>query len=214
MPSTGERSRPRTSPWTSCGRSPCIGITALDATVRKLWGAVKGETPGEKLAEVRRLNNDLRAGEGDADRGRAVYQKHCASCHRLNGEGNLIGPELTHANRTDREFLLVSLVDPSSVVRKEYQSVIVETRDGRIVTGLVADSTPSRITIAGAKDERTAIDRDSIAAIEESPQSLMPDNLYRELSPVDLRDLFKYLQSDGPPSLPPTDPTTTGKAGR
>ena len=131
-----------------------------------------------------------------------IDRAHCATCHRLNGEGNLIGPELTHANRTDRDFLLVSLVDPSSVVRKEFQGVIIETRDGRIVTGLVSDPTPNGITLVGAKGERTTIDRESIEAMGESSRSLMPDDLYRELSPGDLRDLFKYLQSDGPPSPP------------
>jgi putative membrane-bound dehydrogenase-like protein len=167
---------------------------ALDARVRALWGRVQARTPEEKLAEVRRLNNDLRAEGGDRERGRILFRKHCATCHRLNGEGNLVGPELTHANRQDREFLLVSLVDPSGVIRKEYQASIVALKDGRVVSGLLAEQTPNQITLVDARAERTTLSRTEIESIADAPVSLMPEGLYREFPPRELRDLFAYLQ--------------------
>lgn len=66
------------------------------APVTKHWGKLQGSTREEKLAEVRRLNNDLRAGQGDTLVGRAVFKKHCAVCHQLFGQGKKIGPDLTH----------------------------------------------------------------------------------------------------------------------
>jgi mono/diheme cytochrome c family protein len=90
----------------------------LDALVRKHWGNLAPATPEVKLAEVRRLNNDLRAGPGDTLRGRELFTKHCATCHRLFDQGGTVGPDLTHANHKDRDYLLVSTVDPSTVVRK------------------------------------------------------------------------------------------------
>lgn len=171
---------------------------ALDQLVKKHWGTVKQETPEERLAEVRRLNNDLRAAAGDPARGRTLFTKHCATCHRLFGEGNLVGPELTHANRKDRDFLLVSLVDPSAVVRKEFQSVVISTKEGRILTGLLGEQSPAQLTVIDSKAERTSVPRSSIEAITDSPISLMPENLYRDLKPDELRDLFAYLQGDGP----------------
>jgi len=166
----------------------------LDALVRKHWGNVSAGTPEEKLAEVRRLNNDVRAFPGDPQAGLAVFSKHCAVCHKFQGEGMNVGPDLTHANRGDRQFLLVSLVDPSAVVRKEFQSSIVATTDGRILSGLLADQNPQSVTVIGAKNERTVVPRNLIDQIQDSPVSLMPENLYKELSPENLRDLFAYLQ--------------------
>lgn len=177
----------------------------LDGLVHKLWGNVQGGTREEKLAEVRRLNNDLRAAAGDRIVGRELFKKHCGTCHQLFGEGNRIGPDLTTANRQDRDYLLVSIVDPSVVVRREYLSFVVQTKDGQILTGLIVDQTPSSVTLLNAKNERVAIRREEIDELDESPLSLMPENAYKELSPQQLRDLFSYLQGEAPPRAASTN---------
>jgi putative heme-binding domain-containing protein len=141
----------------------------------------------------------LRAGTGDARAGRELYRKHCAVCHRLFGEGETVGPDLTHANRKDRDSLLVGIVDPSALIRKEYVSYAVQTTDGRILTGLMAAQTPGSITLLAAKNERTTLSREKIESIQESPASLMPEDLLKPLKPKELRDLFSYLQSEQPP---------------
>ncbi len=166
----------------------------LDVRVLKRWGSIRGATPEERLAEVRRLNNDLNAGPGDLARGRGLFEKHCAGCHRLFGEGARVGPDLTHANRVDRQFLLVSLVDPSAVVRKEFQAVTVATKDGRVLTGVPAEADATSLTLLGPKDERVTISRSDVEETRDSSVSLMTEGLYRNLMPQDLRDLFAYLQ--------------------
>ena len=161
--------------------------------VRKHWGATRGATREERLAEVRRLNNDLRAATGDAVRGHRLFLDRCAACHRLNGEGAAVGPDLTFANRKDRDFLLVSLVDPSGVVRKEFQASVIATRDGRVLSGLITEQSPERIVLRDGKGQRTEVPAADVQEIRESDTSLMPDSLYKELRPEQLRDLFSYL---------------------
>jgi putative membrane-bound dehydrogenase-like protein len=173
---------------------------ALDDLVRKHWGTVRPGTPEEKLAEVRRLGNDLRAGAGNPLAGRELFRKHCAACHALYGEGGSVGPDLTHANRKDRDYLLVSIVDPSAMVRKEYLAYNVRSTDGRSLTGLLVEQTPAAVTLLDGQGQRTRVVREKVESIEESPVSLMPENLLKELGPRDLRDLFSYLQSDKPPA--------------
>lgn len=170
--------------------------TELDTLVTKHWGKLGLATREEKLAEVRRLNNDLRAAGGNIEAGKAIYKKHCAACHQIFGEGTKLGPDLTTANRKDRDYLLISLVDPSVVIRKEFLTHIVQTRDGRVLSGLVIERTDAGLTIANAKNERVTIAMADIEELRESPVSLMPDDLYRQLKPQELRDLFAYLAKE------------------
>ncbi len=166
----------------------------LNELVRKHWGNVTGGTPEEKLAVVRRFNNDLRAAYGDPARGHDLFVRTCGVCHQLFGEGTPVGPDLTHANRPDRDFLLVSIVDPSAVIRKEFLNYNVELKDGSVLSGLIVEQSPNSITLAVAKNERTIILRSNIKELRESAVSLMPEGLLQALKPQELRDLFSYLQ--------------------
>ena len=176
-------------------RVALLGDSQLDGLVSKHWGRLQSSTREEKLAEVRRLNNDLRAGAGNPLVGREIFGKHCAACHQLFGEGKKVGPDLTSANRQDRDFLLISLVDPSSVIRKEFVSVVIQTTSGRILTGLAIDRSDASITLADAKGDKQVVETSEIENLRDSAVSIMPDNLYLQLRPQELRDLFAYLQS-------------------
>ena len=173
-----------------------FGDEQINALVRKHWGRVTRGTPEEKLADVRRFNNDLRAASGNASDGYAVYKEHCATCHRLFEEGETIGPDLTTANRKDKDYMLVSIVDPSSFIRTDYLSVQVVTQDGRILIGLVTEETPTTIKLANSQREYTTIRRDNIDEMFVSEISQMPEDLLKPLTPQQLRDLMAYLRSD------------------
>jgi putative heme-binding domain-containing protein len=145
---------------------------------------------------MRRLNNDLNAGQGDPARGKMVFNKACASCHMLFGEGKQVGPDLTHANRSDREFLLASLIDPSAAIRKEYLAYEVETTDGRMLSGVIVEQTGGGLTLATSTGERMVLPQTQIAGVRESALSLMPEDVLKSLNPQEVRDLFAHLQSN------------------
>ena len=189
------RISPASVPVEQVKRITLLEDPELDALVVKHWGQF-GKTREEKLAEVRRLNNDLRASTGHIDLGQVVFKKHCAACHQLFGEGTKLGPDLTSAYRKDREFMLISLVDPSTVIRKEFASYIVQTRDGRVLTGLPLTRDDASVTLVNARNEKTTISMNEIEDMRVSQISLMPDDLYKQLKPQDLRDLFSYLESN------------------
>jgi putative heme-binding domain-containing protein len=169
----------------------------LDAAVKRHWGNIRRGTPEEQLAEMRRLNNDLNASRGDAGRGREVFRKLCAPCHQLHGEGGRVGPDLTHANRADREFLLASIVDPSAVIRKENVAYEVETND------VIQEQRDGRISLGVTTGETVVLPQSAVVSLRESAQSLMPENLLKGLKPQEVRDLFSHLQSTPPGTSPP-----------
>jgi putative membrane-bound dehydrogenase-like protein len=179
------------------------GDGALDALVQKHWGRVRAGTAEEKLAEMRRLQNDLRAGAGEPARGREVFRERCGACHRLGGEGAEVGPDLTHSNRADREFLLVSLVDPGRVVRREFAASVLQLSGGRVLLGRIVEESPAALVVVDAKAARHEVRREELADIRAAETSLMPEDLLKDLEPRKLRDLFSFLEDPSighPPS--------------
>jgi putative membrane-bound dehydrogenase-like protein len=170
----------------------------INALVRKHWGKIDGAPPEEKLADIRRFNNDLRAFAGDATRGRDLFVNTCAGCHVFFGEGEKVGPDLTHSNRQDRDYLLTSIVDPSVMIRTEYLSYNIETKDGRVLSGLITEQAGDNLTLVSGQKERVTLTRRDISTLQESKVSMMPEGLLHALNPQQLRDLFAYLQHDNP----------------
>jgi putative membrane-bound dehydrogenase-like protein len=172
---------------------------AAEPVIAKHWGKVAAATPGEKRARITALGMSLSAGKGDAVSGKAVFTQTCATCHQLFGAGNKVGPDLTGAERKNRDSMLLHIVDPSAVIRPEFVAYTLETTDGRTLTGLVAESTPEAVTLLDGRNERTVVPRSRIETMATSPVSLMPEKLLDTLTDQQVRDLFAYLQGDGPP---------------
>ena len=164
--------------------------------VSKTWGRVQPATPLEKQGRITAVTQLLARGPGNAASGREQFEKHCANCHKLHAAGNAVGPDLTGADRKNRELLARNIVDPSAIVREEFVTHVASTSDGRVLTGLLAESNAQTLTILDAKNKRTAIHRGELEDLRESNTSLMPDNLLDELSEQQIRDLFAYLQAN------------------
>ena len=166
----------------------------IEALVLEIWGNIGPGSSEEKLAQMRRYNNDLRLTEGNPTQGKALFRKHCGNCHVLHREGKKIGPDLTSANRKDRAALLASIVDPGAVVRREYLSYMLVTETGRIITGLLLEKNAASVTVLDQKLQSIKVPRDQIAELTVLEQSFMPERILENLSSDERRHLFAYLQ--------------------
>ena len=169
----------------------------LNRQIESLWGKVTPSTTREKQGKINAVQIMLAKGKGDAPAGKALVQKHCCVCHQLFGEGNKIGPDLTTADRKNLAVLLPNVVDPSAVIRPEFVAYSAQTIDGRVLVGLMADSSPDSVTLLDAKNVRTTLARSEIETLEPAATSLMPERLLDTLTTQEICDLFAYLRADG-----------------
>lgn len=177
---------------------------ALQERIRKIWGNTR-ETSEERTAEIERLRALLSKATVTPESltlGKQLYTKQCATCHTLFSEGGQVGPNLTGYERSNLDFMLLAIADPSAGIREEYLQFQVATEDGRILTGLMTDQTPSTITIRGANNQVTTIPREEIDILQATSTSLMPEGLLRDLSEQEVTALFHYLMQPTPTETP------------
>lgn len=178
------------------------GDAELKDELRKIYGNIRAERSVEREAVIRQVRQFVMTHPGNPFRGAEIFRRLCAQCHRIYGEGQDVGPDITRNGRASFQQLLSNVLDPNLVVGEAYQPRIVVTGDGRVLTGLLAEETPHHITLKlqGGKLEKIA--KQDVEIIQSSPLSLMPEGLEKQLSLEELADLFSFLRLDGPPADP------------
>ncbi len=182
----------------------------IDAWIQKEWGAVRA-TPEERLKIIAQYKEKLQQGpRGDPSKGRAIFAKTCVQCHTLFEPGGKVGPELTGANRSDLDYILQNILDPSAVVGKDYQATVIRLRNERVISGIVRSETKDVVTLL-TENDTIIIPAADIDARKTAEISMMPEGLLAALSDGQTRDLVAYLQS--PTQVPlPADFAQEGEA--
>ena len=158
----------------------------LAQAIEAQWGKIRPATPGEKMAYVPVLGRVLNAGPGDRTAGHELFTKHCATCHTLFGEGHKVGPRPDQRRSQESRSAAVNILDPSGYVRPEFVAQIAVLTDGRVLTGLVVESSAQQLTLVDAKNQKMKIPRGDIDEIQPSEQSLMPERLLEVLQPQEV----------------------------
>jgi putative membrane-bound dehydrogenase-like protein len=133
----------------------------------------------------------------DIHRGREVFRKTCAVCHRLEDYGDAVGPDLAALTSRDRNGLLVDILDPNRAVDARYRNYVAATVDGETLQGILANETATSVTLLAQEGKRRVILRDDLEELHATPLSLMPEGLHKEIPVDDMRHLLGYLESTG-----------------
>ena len=176
---------------------------ALDDALDRHFGKMSGATT-DKQPEIAKIKEWLKPeyiNAGNAAHGREIFSRTCALCHKLFDAGAEIAPELTGANRTDLDYLLQNIVDPNALIGADYQLTVIETKDGRVLLGMIRGENANTLTVR-TMTEQVVVPVGDVKTRTVSAMSLMPEGLLQALPHEDARDLFRYLGSPKQVPLP------------
>jgi putative heme-binding domain-containing protein len=169
---------------------------AVQPQVKELYAGLEADK-AQQFAKLEQLLANLK--QGDIRRGQAVFngtKASCSACHAIGYLGGNVGPDLTHIGkiRSERD-LLESIVFPSASFVRSYEPVVVTTKDGKAINGLIRKDSPDEITLATGINQEVRIARKDIEEIQPSRVSIMPAGLDQQLTPQELADLVAFLKA-------------------
>ncbi len=169
-----------------------------DANVRFLFERfIPSEQRQKRLGEAISAAEILKL-HGDPRRGDAIFHQNsaaqCMSCHAVHGKGGTIGPGLSSIGaKYDRPQLLETILMPSKAIAPEYVSYNVETKDGRVLGGLLVEKSSDVVVLKDAQGRIIRVPTDNVESIVAQPISMMPELVLRDISAQDAADLLAYL---------------------
>ena len=190
------------------GRIPTVAVDALrrrqltqssDPAIKKRADALFGAVSGDRA----RVYDDFKAvadWPGDPIKGRVVFKRECASCHRLDRDGASVGPDLFGIRNQPKATILLHILVPDHEITPGFSAYTVATKDGRVLTGLISSESPTSITLRQPLGKEDTILRADIDDLIAGKQSLMPQGLEKGISREELADLLSYLKGEGEPA--------------
>jgi putative heme-binding domain-containing protein len=154
---------------------------------------------------VKRLGSTIKPEQiltlkGNAGRGKELFFKsagtQCVNCHRIAGTGSTLGPDLSQIGKKySKALILENILEPSKSIDPKYLTYLIETKDGQVHTGLLADKTPAEVVLRSAADKETRIPTAKVETMVPQKNSIMPEQLLRDLTAQQVADLLEFLAS-------------------
>jgi putative heme-binding domain-containing protein len=130
----------------------------------------------------------------DAARGREVFKKHCAACHAVAGDGVNVGPDVSDTRTKTPEMLLTDILNPNAAIDGAYVSYTVRTRDGKVLTGVIASESAAGLTLRRENAQAETVLRADVEEVRSSGLSLMPEGLEKVMTVQEVADLIRFLK--------------------
>lgn len=172
-----------------------LALTAALAKAGKLPSGAELWSPERKSEFLGRV-----LAEGDVERGEAVFRRDdlgCMKCHAIAGAGGQVGPSLESIGGSAQvDYLLDSLVEPSKAIKENYHATSIATKDGRVLTGILARETDQELVLRDAEARLLTIAKTDLEDRKQAG-SLMPSGLLDRLTGQERLDLVKFLSQLG-----------------
>ena len=167
-----------------------------DLPVRERAANLRGKVSADREAVIAAVRETVEAG-GDFERGRVVFKKTCAVCHKLGDDGHAVGPDLVSVANKSPADLLVAILDPNREAQPKYVGYTLETTQGQVFTGILASESTTSVTLRRSEAKEDTIARELIESLASSGISLMPVGVEKDLTPQNLADVIAFIRGQG-----------------
>jgi putative heme-binding domain-containing protein len=163
----------------------------------EIWGPIE-QVASDKAAyeKYRAMVKQDAIATANLKTGKTTFNKSCGSCHKMFGEGGAIGPDLTGSNRTDPEYILMNVLEPSAEIQDDYKMVVINTRDGRTYSGNIISENQRQLTLRIVGQDQVVINKSAILSREVTDVSMMPSGLFENLTKDEIVNLIAYLKTN------------------
>jgi putative heme-binding domain-containing protein len=173
-------------------------VTAIAVGGLEIGPTIAADGPTVK-ADANVLRQAAMNNGGNPGRGKIIFlsaKSQCAPCHKVQGQGGDVGPDLSQiGGKFDRTHLIESILDPSAEILQGYQATVIEDKSGRVWKGIVKSESATAVTLMNAEGKQIVIPVRDIESRSVSRVSLMPTGLADSMTPTEFTDLIAYLES-------------------
>jgi putative membrane-bound dehydrogenase-like protein len=178
------------------------GTATISERARKVLGeempSVRSAVVEDFKSQISNLKSEISKDE-QAAAGKLVFEKRCATCHRLQEIGKEVGADLAALKDRSTDALLTAILDPNKAVESKFLVYTVVTKDGLQHSGMLKGETGGSLTLIGNDGKEITVVRANIEELAGSQRSLMPEGLEKDLSAVDIGNVIAFVQSTGTP---------------
>jgi putative heme-binding domain-containing protein len=181
-------------PWTLAFRHRRQLVMHRDPAIREAARPLLESAQGERSKVIARYQAALDR-RGDPGRGAEVFKSVCAKCHKFNGKGAEVGPDLATVRHQPKQSLLSAILDPSESISQGYEAYVVETVAGATLDGVLGPQTPAALTLRHEEGKEDVIRRTDIKNMYVTNLSAMPADLEKQIDTQQMADLLEYIKA-------------------
>jgi putative heme-binding domain-containing protein len=165
------------------------GAGEMAVLAKKLFG----EASGDRAGVVSDYMASATTMKGDAGRGKQVFAMVCTACHKHGDLGVDVGPPLADVKVKPPEALLSDILDPNRMFEARWSAYQIDTKDGRILSGLVTAESADHVTVAMMGGATETLERGAIKEMKSLDRTLMPVGLEAAITKEQMADLLAFL---------------------
>lgn len=170
-------------------------MESKDTAIRTRAVALLKQTPPEDRVKVLAEYAAVLKMKADPLKGKVIFEKNCAICHRIGEIGVNVAPDISDSRTKTSDFLLTNILDPNRAVDNNYFSFTIVDADGLVHTGVISSETSTAVTLKQAEGKTVTIARKNIDMMKNNGVSLMPVGLERTIPPQDMADLISFIKN-------------------